>query len=183
MTAMLKAGGMRSGLMDSQFITHLTEGLRKGGSDGRGIALDDLLSADQAGQAGGRQAEGGESFEPGFGILTLFSGQVEDAADGDAQEGDLVLDAIAQGHIEIAGFKGREARGIKTMFEGIGITGLSAAMALFFGHVYISSLSEDRIGPGGRRVRFQHYGFPPRGWIAFPHAGQMGALLHSANLI
>lgn len=127
---------MRSGLMDSQFITYLAKGLRESRSDGRCVALDYFLGAQQTGEPGGSHAESGERLEPGFGIFALVGCQVEDAPDSDPQQGDLIIKTVGKSGVKVAEFERAETGGIKAVLESIGITWLCTLLASFFFHAF-----------------------------------------------
>jgi len=59
-----------------------------------------------------------------------MDGQLDGAADDQAEHGDLILEAGGSQLVEVAEFSGGEAAGVEAVLEGVEVSGLGTAAAL-----------------------------------------------------
>lgn len=82
----------------------------------------DLISAQQAGEAGTGCAQGVKGEGPLFQILPIvIIGIIKNPSDNDAQKGYFIRQASAKGCIQIGEFERSHALGIKAVFIGVAV--------------------------------------------------------------
>jgi len=104
--------------------------------EGVGFAKDILVHFEEAGEGYGGKGNGAHEREvvlKGLGLAYLF----EEAADIDAQESNLVVEAYELVLGEVSDVGGTEAAGVEAGLDGVLVAGLGAAEARGFsiGHV------------------------------------------------
>lgn len=117
-----------------------------------GVAVVDVGAGfEHADEGGGGEGEGAE--EDDFDVEGLgFDGFVDEGADGEADHGDFVVEAVGHGWEEAAegGVAVGEAAGVEAVGEGVEVAGLGTAFAAFGG-----GLVGQGTPPGGRKGKSQ----------------------------
>jgi hypothetical protein len=123
--AALQAGG---GSFEVDLRLDIDEGLQEGFVNGGFAPEEELLGAQEGSQALNTDGEGAQVADGKLGVFDL-AGLGKEAADRDAQHGDLISQAFCQAGIQVIQLQGGHGCGVEAMLEGVVIARLSAATA------------------------------------------------------
>jgi hypothetical protein len=118
--------GRQGRLAEEELVVDLLDGE---GDLVSGVAGEQVVGLEQAGEGSNGQAEDAEELEA-FGEVVYACAELDDAADVEAEEGDFFGQAG-----EVAGFEGgdfgfAEAGGVEAVLEGVEVARLAAAAAV-----------------------------------------------------